>query len=171
MKLRDEKVKSLIVRRITFILFFFFLLPLSIFIHYPVIEGEITIFAHIIGLVIIIVTAVFAVYVHSLFPKRHIGPEDFDHLLTDGPYRYVRHPFYASFIVMGFGIGIFFLSIPGIIFNILMIPMWIKLTKMEEKELLEYWGDEYKQFMDSRPRFFPRIFRRSKSKEDSRKNH
>ena len=47
---------------------------------------------HFIGLVLIVFSTALAFYVHSLFPKRHDRPEDFDELLTDGPYRYVRHP-------------------------------------------------------------------------------
>jgi len=61
---------------------------------------------------------------------------------------------------MGFGIAFYFISIPGIILNLFFIFMWEKLAELEEKELLEYWGEKYEQFMKTRPRFFPRIHKR-----------
>ncbi len=103
----------------------------------------------------------FAIYIHSLFPSKHDKPEDFSHLMTDGPYKYARHPFYSTFSVMGFGIALYFVSILGIIFNIFLIFIWEKLAEMEEKELLEYWGDEYREFIKTRPRFFPRTIRKT----------
>ncbi len=87
---------------------------------------------HLVGLIVIIGTAAFVYYVHSL---------------KDGPYKYVRHPFYLAFILMGFGIAFFFVSILGILLNALMLILWNKLAEMKEKELLEYWGEEYEEFM------------------------
>ncbi len=63
-----------------------------------------------------------AVYVHSLFPKKHDRHEDFGKLLKDGPYRFVRHPFYSAFLFLGFGIALFFASVPGIAVSLLMVP-------------------------------------------------
>jgi len=47
----------------------------------------------------------------------------------------------------------FFVSVPEISLNALMLILWNKLAEMEEKELLEYWGEEYKEFMKTRGRF------------------
>ncbi|HDN79166.1 MAG TPA: hypothetical protein ENG33_01715 [Chloroflexi bacterium] len=152
--------KSLRMRRRTFAAFFLGLIPISVFVHYPVIKGMVGNAIHTAGILVTVLALAFAFYVHSLFPSKHDNPGDFDRLLTDGPYRYVRHPFYAAFIVMGFGIALFLVSVPGLIFNVLLIPAWVKLAELEEAELLELWGDEYKRFMETRPRFFPRMFRR-----------
>lgn len=110
-----------------------------------------------IGLVLIVLSTALAFYVHSLFPKRHDLPEDFDELLTDGPYRYVRHPFYSALILIGFGIALFFESVPGLIAVILMLPLWEKLAELEERELLGYWREEYRRFMEKRGRFVPKL--------------
>lgn len=85
------------------------------------------------GIFIIVISSIFAAYVHSLFPQKHESPKDFDHLLTDGPYKYVRYPFYSAFIIMGFGITLCFVSIPGIILNGLLILLWKKLPKARRK--------------------------------------
>jgi len=158
-------IQSSVFRKIVFVVFFLGLIPFSVFVHYPIIGWKWKMVISLSGAVIIVFTAVFAIYVHSLFPRKHDRPEDFGELLVDGPYRYVRHPFYSAFIVMGFGVALFFLSIPGIIFNGFLILMWRKLADIEEKELLEYYGEKYKQFMETRPRFFPRIYKRYRKHE------
>ena len=160
-----KEVKSLKLRRIIFTVFFFCLIPFSLIFHYPVLRGEIAAIIHITGLVVIAITVPFALYIHSLFPRKHDRPEDFDRLLVDGPYQYVRHPFYSAFIVMGFGIALYFVSIPGVLLNILLIPLWRKLAEVEEEELLRYWGEEYRRFMETRGRFFPKVFRQGVSKK------
>ncbi len=138
-------------------LFAFGLVPISVFLHYPAIKAPLANFMHIAGTVLIVPSALLALYVHHLFPSKHETPEDFDRLLSDGPYRYVRHPFYSAFIFLGFGIALYFASVPGILFNVLLILRWNRLAALEEEELLQYWGTEYRQFMQSRPRFVPRV--------------
>ncbi len=130
---------------------------LSGLLHYPHITGSLGAFMRFVGLLIILISAFFAFYVHSLFPEKHDRPEDFGELLKDGPYRFVRHPFYSAFIFLGFGIALFFTSVPGILASIMMLPLWKRLAEMEERELLEYWGDEYTEFMRTRGRFLPKI--------------
>ena len=38
-----------------------------------------------------------------------------------------------------------------------MLPLWEKLAELEEKELLEHWGDEYRRFMETRGGFMPKF--------------
>ncbi|WP_297549022.1 methyltransferase, partial [Thermococcus sp.] len=144
-------------RRLVFLVFS--TIPvISALVHYPPITGTVGRFLSLTGLVIMLVSGGIAIYVHSLFPKKHDRPEDFGKLLKDGPYRFVRHPFYSAFMFLGFGIALFFASVPGIAVSLLMVPLWGRLAEMEEKELLEYWGREYGEFMETRGRFLPRTY-------------
>lgn len=74
---------------------------------------------------------------------------------TTGPYRYVRHPQYVAFIVILAG---FVLQWPTIV-TALMFPiltvMYIRLAKIEEKEALVMFGDEYAAYMEKTPAFWP----------------
>jgi len=129
--------------------------------------GKITYVFRLLGLGLIFLGVSSAFYVHSLFPKRHERPTDFSKLLKEGPYRYVRHPFYSSLILISFGMAIFCESILGLAAALLLILLWEKLAEVEERELLERWGEEYREFMKSRGRFFlklAQIFRRKGSK-------
>lgn len=74
---------------------------------------------------------------------------------TSGPYRYIRHPQYIAFITILAG---FVVQWPTII-TLLMFPvlsaMYIRLAKVEEKEALEHFGEEYARYMEVTPAFWP----------------
>ncbi len=142
-------------RKLAFLSFFGLLLPCTLMTSSttgnPIIDGIL----RITGLAVVTLSILFAIYVHRLFPERHDEPGDFDHLITTGPYRFVRHPFYASFLAMGIGLVMMFESLPGLMCYIAILPVWYKLARVEEEELLSYWGDEYRRYMEGTPRFFP----------------
>jgi protein-S-isoprenylcysteine O-methyltransferase Ste14 len=79
-------------------------------------------------------------------------------LVTSGPYRWVRHPFYcsAALLVLGSSLAAanWFLLLTGsLVFLLLVIR-----TRREEQHLLARFGDEYRQYRDSTGRFWPRHF-------------
>ncbi|NOQ69084.1 MAG: DUF1295 domain-containing protein [Gammaproteobacteria bacterium] len=74
-----------------------------------------------------------------------------------GPYRWVRHPLYLFTII-------FFWSYPVItsdrlLFNILWTIWVIVGARLEEQELVEDFGDEYREYQSKVPMLFPRSFR------------
>ncbi|GEM_PF-3428157 len=151
-------MESARLRRIVFRVFLLAELPVSLLLHSPPLPGWLCRVASPLGAAATLLLAAAAYYVHSLYPRRHDRPSDFPHLLTDGPYRYVRHPFYTCFLPMGYTIPLWTCSVPGIAFNTLvMLPLWHLLARKEEAELLEYWGEEYRRFMETRGMFLPRI--------------
>ena len=85
-------------------------------------------------------------------------------LATTGPYDYVRHPQYVGFIMVMFG---FLLQWPTIL-TLLMFPvlvwMYVRLARQEEREAIAEFGDAYREFMDSVPGFFPKLDRLSGSR-------
>lgn len=88
-------------------------------------------------------------------------PPNQRHLLKAGPYKYVRHPIYLSFVL--FGIGTVLVSL-----NLLMLITLAYLALMahvyqseEDKELAEAYGKEYKEYKRSTGGFFPKILGKS----------
>ena len=82
-----------------------------------------------------------------------------DHkLVTTGPYRYVRHPFYMGFFMAIVGGSIvaanWFLLLAG------MIPFGflVARTRIEEEKLIERFGDEYRSYTTRTGRFLPRLW-------------
>ena len=81
-------------------------------------------------------------------------------LATAGPYAAVRHPQYAGFVLIMFG---FLLQWPTIVtaamFPIL-VTMYVRLARREEREARSAFGDEYARYAAATPGFFPRRARR-----------
>ncbi len=78
-------------------------------------------------------------------------------LATAGLYAHVRHPQYVGFIMIMFG---FLLQWPTLI-TLAMFPvllwMYIRLAKSEEREAIREFGSEYQQYMAKTPAFIPRF--------------
>lgn len=79
-------------------------------------------------------------------------------LVTEGPYRYVRHPLYSAGIPLFFSIALmssnWFLGLIGIGFQLFVM---LVRTPKEEKMLLEHFGDEYRRYMEKTGAHFPKI--------------
>jgi len=78
-------------------------------------------------------------------------------LVTSGPYRWVRHPLYtvgsSLFVAFGMIADNWFIATLGILTFIVMAVR----TPREEANLLEKFGDEYRQYMKHTGRFFPKL--------------
>lgn len=78
-------------------------------------------------------------------------------LVTTGPYRWVRHPFYVvlfgSFIALSLVSANWFLGLMTLLFFFVLI----KRTDREEAKLIERFGDAYRQYMQRTGRFLPRF--------------
>ena len=79
-------------------------------------------------------------------------------LVTSGPYRWVRHPLYTvgSFLFIAFGMMAdnWFIAALGVL---AFIGMSIRTPK-EEANLIEKFGDEYRDYMKRTGRFFPKLY-------------
>ncbi|HUE98022.1 MAG TPA: isoprenylcysteine carboxylmethyltransferase family protein [Anaerolineales bacterium] len=79
-------------------------------------------------------------------------------LSTSGPYRWVRHPLYTigSSLFLSFGMMAdnWFIAALGILTFILMTIR----TPKEEANLIEKFGDEYREYMKRTGRYLPKLF-------------
>jgi len=69
-------------------------------------------------------------------------------LVTDGPYRYMRHPRYSGIIFWVFGVALIFLSIPALVLAVLMSALMLLRIPKEERVLHEEFGKEWEQFCE-----------------------
>jgi protein-S-isoprenylcysteine O-methyltransferase Ste14 len=78
-------------------------------------------------------------------------------LVTHGPYRWIRHPLYTfgSSLFLSFGMMAdnWFIAMLGIL---AFIAMAVRTPK-EEANLIEKFGDEYREYMKHTGRFFPKL--------------
>ena len=78
-------------------------------------------------------------------------------LVTTGPYRWVRHPMYASaaLAIVGNSLvaAIWFIFAAGC----LALSLLVIRTRKEEQNLIAKFGDEYRDYMQRTGRFVPRL--------------
>jgi protein-S-isoprenylcysteine O-methyltransferase Ste14 len=68
-------------------------------------------------------------------------------LVTDGPYRLVRHPGYTGFVLMALGLCLGYASLIGlIVLPLLLLPGLAYRMKIEERMLVEQFGEEYRAY-------------------------
>jgi protein-S-isoprenylcysteine O-methyltransferase Ste14 len=82
-----------------------------------------------------------------------------DHqLITNGVFKWVRHPMYAAFVVIAVA-QIFMLQnwIIGPAFLLSAIPFYLQRVKREEKMLIKKFGSEYQEYMNRTGEIFPRM--------------
>jgi protein-S-isoprenylcysteine O-methyltransferase Ste14 len=85
-----------------------------------------------------------------------VVPKQQHTLVTTGPYAWVRHPLYSTFLVEALGISLlmsnwFVATMAGFLWALL-----VYRTRQEEEKLIERYGDAYRQYMNRVGRFFPR---------------
>jgi protein-S-isoprenylcysteine O-methyltransferase Ste14 len=80
-------------------------------------------------------------------------------LVTKGIYRFVRHPAYAGSLLSFFGLGLFFSnSLSMLIIFIPICAAFLYRIRVEEKALLDNFGEEYLNYCASTKRLIPGIF-------------
>ncbi|MDO8726833.1 MAG: isoprenylcysteine carboxylmethyltransferase family protein [Candidatus Methanoperedens sp.] len=76
-------------------------------------------------------------------------------LVTGGIYRYVRHPQYLGLIVVTVGLLIQWPTIITLVMWPVLVVMYYRLAKKEEKEALEAFGERYEDYKRHTPMFLP----------------
>ncbi len=81
-----------------------------------------------------------------------------DHVLvTDGPYRRVRHPLYSTGFLLVLGISLVSAMWWTMLFQVIALPLLIYRTGHEEAALQRKFGPEYYRYRARTGRFIPRF--------------
>ena len=112
------------------------------------------------GVALTIVTALVL-----LWTLRSLGPNLTDTvvtraahtLVTRGPYRWVRHPFYDCMALFMLSISLMMANWFVIASGILTFALLAMRSHTEEQKLLERFGDPYRAYRASTGRFLPRL--------------
>jgi protein-S-isoprenylcysteine O-methyltransferase Ste14 len=86
-------------------------------------------------------------------PKDDI--ENTTQLITNGAYRYIRHPLYCSLLVGGVGVFLKKPSFIGLILFFLLTGFVFWAGKTEERENIAKFGEEYRTYVQSTKMFIP----------------
>jgi len=81
-----------------------------------------------------------------------------DHLITNGPYKFCRHPIYLSYTILVLGFDLLFGSFIGTVLTFsLSIPSVIYRGKKEDRELREKFGDAWERYSEEVGFLFPKF--------------
>jgi protein-S-isoprenylcysteine O-methyltransferase Ste14 len=87
-------------------------------------------------------------------------------LISDGPYRFVRHPLYLGAIAEILALPVMFGSLPALLVAVIVFtPTEVHRAYFEEKQLLDIFKDDYPTYKRRTWAFFPLPF--GKQKETS----
>lgn len=96
---------------------------------------------------------------------RHLGlnvtptsmPRTHATLVTGGPYRWIRHPMYTAALVLVLGVSLLTASLIVMAGGVGMFALLAARSRVEEKRLIEKFGEGYAAYQHRTGRFFPRI--------------
>ena len=101
------------------------------------------------GLIIFLVGYIFMVWAPLHLGKQFswlVTVQEEHELITDGPFRYMRHPRYSGIILWVFGVALIFLSIAGLVLAVLMSALMLLRIPKEEKLLHGEFGEKWEVF-------------------------
>src|SRR5262245_54133853 len=78
-------------------------------------------------------------------------------LVTSGPYRWVRHPFYMAGVLALLGIFLLTANVYILVSGLLALSLLVLRTRKEEEKLIERFGEEYRNYMQRTGRFIPKL--------------
>jgi protein-S-isoprenylcysteine O-methyltransferase Ste14 len=79
-------------------------------------------------------------------------------LVTDGPYRVIRHPSYLGLLVILFGWSLAFRSAIGVLVSLLLIPPLVARMNSEEALLESEFGERYAEYRRRTWRLLPFLY-------------
>lgn len=79
----------------------------------------------------------------------------------------IRHPIYMSEILLYLGLIMLSLSLAAAGVMVLAVIFFHLISRYEEKLLLEFFGEDYKQYMQDVPMWFPRLWKRPSNSSTS----
>ena len=89
----------------------------------------------------------------------HVEVTEEHHLVKSGPYRFIRHPGYTGFLLMMLGVAFGYSSLIGLAaVPVLLLPGLIYRMNVEERLLIEQFGDDYRTYSRKSKRLIPGIW-------------
>jgi protein-S-isoprenylcysteine O-methyltransferase Ste14 len=80
------------------------------------------------------------------------------HIVTEGPYRYIRHPLYTSYMIAWLGVPVVLGSAAAFIPGIILFYYYYKAAKLEENQFsLSEMKENYEIYRSNTGMFFPRL--------------
>lgn len=93
-------------------------------------------------------------HIHKKYWSRETGTGK---LVTTGIYRYIRHPQYTGLLLLSLGMLLEWATLPMLILFPVIITLYVRLAKREERDMLAEFGEEYEAYRRRTKMFIPFI--------------
>lgn len=80
-----------------------------------------------------------------------------ERLQTSGIYKHIRHPQYLGFLTITLGMNVLWPTFTTIILWPILVLLYYRLAKEEDKKLEEKFGEEFLNYSNSVPMFIPKL--------------
>ena len=89
-----------------------------------------------------------------------LGIRDEHRLVTEGVYKYIRHPMYAAHWLWAIAQVLMLHNwIAGYSFLVIVVPHYLLRVNLEEQMMLGQFGEEYRAYMERTGRMIPRLLK------------
>jgi protein-S-isoprenylcysteine O-methyltransferase Ste14 len=89
--------------------------------------------------------------------RMDVSPDTKPALITDGPFRRIRHPIYAFSILLMLATAVVLPTWPMLVVAAIHIALMNRKARDEERHLLQSHGDAYARYIERTGRFLPRF--------------
>ncbi len=119
-------------------------------------------FMQISGLFVIVLGSVLFVWARRVlgdFYSGHVSVIEGQRLVQSGPYRLIRHPAYAAYILIALGVVLGYSSLAGAAAIVLvLLPSVIYRMRVEDQLLAEHFGTQFSQYASRTKHLIPGIW-------------
>jgi len=131
----------------------------------PIINFSIPIFHLIISIPFILIGAWFGIGSVKQTSLKVAETHRTERIVSTNIYSLIRHPQYFGGVLAHIGISLLLSSLFSLILTPLVILLNFLVAWKEEKELIKEFGDQYKNYREKVPMFFPKLKKQKKNSE------
>ena len=89
----------------------------------------------------------------------HVSVKKEQELVQSGPYRIIRHPAYAGYLLMALGLALGYSSLSGFVSTLLiLLPATAYRIRVEDRMLAEHFGTQFDKYARKKKRLLPGVW-------------
>jgi protein-S-isoprenylcysteine O-methyltransferase Ste14 len=110
------------------------------------------------GLAVWVLTPAWLLWADVHLGRHFASPVARRHVLTEGPFRIVRHPRYTGLLASRAAFALVFASALAWILFVVWVGVVLRRIRREERHLVETFGEAYAAYAEGRPRLVPGVY-------------